>query len=191
MDNEMNTVVETVEDRNDVLLRDQLSRLSVEALRVWLGNFGYEVKEDVGKQKLIESIAKLHKEMIKKSEETVAEAVNASDTTDDPVVDIIFENIESPGTSIEFCYQPPNGTFRVENGKVRPAPKWSFYPGRKYKVPYSIYKHLNSLKVPADKVVNADDRGFIQNLYSGAEKQNRFSCRLELTDDDVKRLNKG
>lgn len=181
--NETNTAVDAPNK-----LKEQLGRLSEEALRICLENWGYQVNDGVTKSELIEAVSTRHVQLIKESEELVKKATEDSEDVDDPIVDIVFENIESPGTEIEFCFQPPKGTLKVVNGKVRPAPKWKFYPGRKYQVPLSIYNHLNSLKVPADKKVNTDERGFVRSLYSGDDKQNRFACRLELSNEQIRRL---
>lgn len=179
----METAVET-----KIPLEEQLKRLSKDALVEWLSRFNYRVAEDVSKEELINAIVTLHKQQLQEAKETTQKAVEQSQDPDDPLVDMVFENVECPGAKIEFCYQPPDGTFRTENGKVRPAPKWEFYPGQMYRVPLSVYKHINSLKVPKDRVVNTDESGFIQSLYTGEEKQNRFSARVEFTAEQIKRL---
>lgn len=168
-------------------MRMELGRLTIPVLRQYLERFGYEAKEDVPKAELIDAMMKLHQRQVKESVETTAQAVAETESDDDPLVDMVFQNLECPGTPIEFTYQ--KGGFKVVNGKVKPAPKWSFMPGRTYKVPLSVANHLNSLRVPADKV-NLGGDGFISNIYSG-EKQNRFSCQIQFTDAQVRQLTKG
>lgn len=182
--------MEVVETKTElkIPLEKQLERLSKDALIEWLSRFNYQVADDVQKEDLIAAIVTLHKQQLREAEQITESAVKQSENPDDPLVDMIFENVESPGASIEFTFQPPNGTFKMVNGKVRPAPKWMFYPGQKYKVPLSVYTHINSLRVPRDRVVNTDPSGFIQSLYTGEEKQNRFSARVEFTANQIKRL---
>lgn len=181
-------VSEPKQDTADEKLRFELMRLSIPVLTSWLENMGYKASESIGKAELVDGIIKATARQVKASEALVREATEASLTDEDPVVDMVFENLESPGASIEFAWQPPDGCLkRNKNGKIVPKPVWHFFPGRTYKVPLSVVNHLNSLQVPADRQVTAGPDDFIQSVYT-EEKKNRFSCRLKLTDHQVKAI---
>lgn len=181
---EMETEVNQVEDK----MKDEMARLSIPVLKELLGRYGHVADESVTKAELIDAIVALNAAAIKEADEEVAKAKANSESDDDPTVTMEFQSLESPGTDYEFCWQPPDGCFKKnEAGKCMVAPKWHFYPGRQYEVPLSLVEHLNSLRVPADRQVNLDNEGFVQSLYS-QEKQNRFSCRIILTDEQRKQL---
>ena len=179
--------VETPEQDMD-RLRTELFRLSIQSLVAWLERFGYQVEGEKSKAKLVEAILKLEKIKLDDAAETTAKATADTTVPDDPIVEMIFQNLECPGADIQFTYQ--KGGFKVsEKGTTKPAPKWHFFPGRTYKVPFSVVKHLNSLEVPADRNVNTTGDGMISSLYSG-EKQKRFACQVELSDSQVSSLGK-
>lgn len=155
-----------------------------EKLVEWLDKYGYVAEPETSKKELIKAILELHRKQIMDSEELVKKSTAEIVTDRDPLVVMTFMSLESPGASYEFTYAGPNGFKLNSRGEALPAPKWHLYHNRSYTVPYSVVKHLNSLKVQADTHVQTDTQGFIQNLYSGeTNRQPRFSCIINLTPE--------
>jgi len=168
----------------DEMMAEQMSRLTKEALVELLDRYGYVAEPETPKAKLIQAILSLHQKQIKDSEDVVKKATAEIAAANDPIVRMKFMSLESPNASYEFTYAGPNGFKLDGRGNAMPAPKWHFFHNRSYDVPYSVVKHLNSLKVPADVQVQTDAQGFIQSLYSGdTNRQPRFSCTIELTSE--------
>jgi len=194
MDNTTNTpetpVAPVVEAKpEESKMEQELYRLSIESLVQFLDGFGYIAKPDTPKKELVQAIIELHKMKLADSKELVEKATEQIKADDDPIVTMKFMSLESPNASYEFTYAGPKGFQKGPNGKVLPAPKWSFIHNNTYKVPYSVVKHLNSKLVPADRQVQTDSQGFIQSLYSGdSTRQPRFSCILELTPEQERRI---
>ena len=182
MDEQVSTEVEPVVDTK---LREALYRLSMDSLKQFLGNFGHTADDTVSKNDLIDAILKLNEAAIAEADKTNEESLK-SVGDEDPMVEMVFENLESPGTSLEFTFSK-DGFKKDERGRVKPLPHWHFYPGRRYTVPLSVVEYLNSLRVPADKQVNVTEDGLVQSLYTN-EKQNRFSCRIEFSEAQRKLL---
>jgi len=175
----------------DEAMREGLKRLNVEHLVTWLEKYGYVAKPETPKTELIEAVLKLHESQIKDSEETVKKAVAETVNSDEELVRMRFMSLESPNASYEFAYPGPNGFQKGSNGRIKPASVWRFMHNRVYEVPRWMVKHLNSLMVPADRVVETDTQGFIQSLYSGdTSRQPRFSCTMELTPEQERRLDR-
>lgn len=170
-------------------MEEELYRLSIPSLLQFLDGFGYVARENTSKAELVQAILHLHEKKLADSKEVVAQATAQVASDDDPIVTMTFMSLESPNASYEFTYAGPKGFQKGPNGKVLPAPKWSFIHNNKYNVPYCVVKHLNSLRVPADHQVQTNSEGFIQNLYSGdSSRQPRFSCILELTPEQERRI---
>jgi len=62
-------------------------------------------------------------------------------------------SVESPGAEYEFVYAGPSGFVKDTAGHVKPLPRWKFMHNHTYTVPWWMPEYLNSLMVPADRVV--------------------------------------
>jgi len=170
-------------------MAEQLKRLRIDVLRAQLEGYGLVAEEDTPKAKIVEAIVEHLKAKLAEADKTTAESAEQMADEDDPLVKMKFQNLESPNAPLEFTFTGPKGFKLTPAGQPIAAPKYHFYDGRTYDVPYSVYKHLNSLRVPADVQVQTNAEGFIQSLYSGdSRRRNRFSCQLVLTAEQQKQI---
>lgn len=178
-----------VEDERLTRLREEFGRVSIPSLQYFLEQLGYQADPETKKSDLIDAVVKIKESQWHEADKQVAEATALVASDDDPIVEMTFMNMESPGADHEFVYNGSKGFPKNEQGQTTPLPKWHFFPNRTYTVPLSVVNHLNSLKVQPDQVVSVNAEGFISNLYSGdTPKQNRFSCVVKFTSDQIRGL---
>lgn len=102
----------------------------------------------------VEAEMKVNKELSKRKPSPEEIAVK-----NDPLIEVRFTNIESPGVALSFTYGGKR--FELDDGQV-------------VKLPVCVVNHLNNLRIPVRK--------FDENAPSGQQiavtgTRNRFSCQ--------------
>jgi len=144
-------------------------------------NLGLSIPANMTKAKIIEAIEKYQAEVVKISQIEAKEAGETVADDTDPMVNMKFVNNESPGTDVEFAYDSGKGL-----KKGQKCPRYHFFDGEEYNVPYSVVERLNSLRVPDNRWVIDPETKMIRGIKKGW--RNRFSCQLTMSREDVMRL---
>ncbi len=64
---------------------------------------------------------------------------------DDPLVNVVFRNLQSVNEDITFDFAGPKGVFGPRNKKGhKKIPHYHLFPGMEIKLPYSVIEHLRS-----------------------------------------------
>ena len=93
-----------------------------------------------------------------KSEKSANEAVSESD----PLMEVIFRNLQSQNEDITFAFAGPRGTFGPKNPDGhKKMPVYQLFPGMKIKLPYSVIEHLRSKVFTRHIPVYDDNTGMI------------------------------
>jgi len=183
-------IVEPVEKTSDLMLTDQLKRMDKPALRSYLLEFfGHKAEESVSKEDLAKTILSLNRARVAEAQTETKTTAERVATAKDPIVKIEFQNIESPGTDLEFCFgNAPKRFGKDGEPKSGIIPKYHLIHNETAEVPYSVFVHLNSLKVPEHKFIEGPD-GQIKTVSKGWAK--RFACQLLLTPEQLRLLGIG
>ncbi len=178
------------ETASDLMLKDQLKRLDKQALRQYLESFfGHTAEESVSKEDLAAAILQLNRDRIAQAQESTKEAAMSAVSENDPLVRVSFQNVESPGTDLEFSYgATPKAVDRKGKAKPGKIPTYHLIHNEEAEIPYSVYEHLRGLKVPEYKFAT-NDQGFIKGVSKGWAK--RFALELILTDKQKRQLKIG
>ena len=173
-----------------------------------MSKYGFRADENIPKQTLIDQLNKLDTENEKSAEETNRKALtvynaifDANKIDKETLVHIRFKHHDGD-TEVKFRYfaqdryvddkgitkmiMPTYGKGDSRQWKFSP-PQWHFISGHSYKVPFSVYEHLNSRIVP-DAVIEIDPT-------TGQERsrpvlRSRMSAELHMTREQVERANK-
>ena len=66
-------------------------------------------------------------------------------TDDDPLMEVIFRNLQSMNEDITFAFAGDRGTFGPKNKKgFKKMPTYHLFPGMRIELPYSVIEHLRS-----------------------------------------------
>ena len=179
-----------VERTSDAMMRDQWKRMDKPVLLDYLENtLGYIADPDLTKEDLAANIVKLNRDRIEQAQVQTREVAMAVATKDDPLVRVTFQNLESPGTDLEFAYgSAPRRIDRKGDPKPGKIPTYHLVHNETADLPYSVYQHLRSLKVPENKFV-MNEGGFIKAVSKGWAR--RFAVELDLTPEQMKKIGIG
>jgi hypothetical protein len=145
--------------------------------------FGLNIAITMNKEQIHALIMKFHQGQVAQSQKESIESAKLVVAEDDPMITATFTNIESPSVDIEFPYDSGKGI--KKGGKV---PRYHFYDGVSYSMPFSVYQHLIALVVPDNKY-EVDQYGFVKGVKAGVRK--RFALELQITKEQMISMSKG
>ena len=103
----------------------------------------------------------------------------------DPLISVVFQNIEDPPSPsrpsppLSFTY----GRYIFRESREEGVPDTALRHGHAYKLPMSVVKHLNSLRIPIYGTVVDPVTKALRSIVTGY--QPRFSCvQQELMDPE-------
>lgn len=159
--------------------RNQLEKLQPEQLKKKLSDMGFGVSGNISPEGMIDQLMRIEEDNAKDSESINKKALATykriwtwnkkknKALPEDPMIQITFRH-DDGDKELEFNFAGPLGkTFNGEvyemptrNGRwVEPNPRWKFIHGKSYKIPFSLYNHLNSLVVKDQETIGETDGG--------------------------------
>lgn len=153
-------------------LKDQLDSMTKPALIKYMESLGFNVDGRLSEKSLRENILKVIADRRKNAVAINKESLKATVSKEDPMIEIRFFNLETPGIDIEFSYPGKRGMYGpkfTKDGKTygnpeghRKCPNYHLFPGETTKLAYSVYEHLESLTFVTHKTVFDPVSGMIQ-----------------------------
>jgi hypothetical protein len=72
-------------------------------------------------------------------------SAKASQSDDDPLINVVFRNLQSMAEDITFYYAGPKGVRGpVNKTGHKKIPKYHLYPGMEIELPFSVIEHLRA-----------------------------------------------
>lgn len=172
---------------NEAFSREIASLKREELVRLLDEKFGMTVTDErLTKEDLAREAINLYNQQKKNADEENEKSAKMVETPKDPIVKVLFINLDAPKAPHEFSYDSGRGIKGKNNPNGLPKiPTYRLIDHEVSAIPYSVYKHLNGLTVP-DNRFDVTEGGFIKGVMSG--KRKRFSCELILTDEQVAKL---
>jgi len=179
-------------------LKDQLEVMLKPALIKYMENLGFNVDGRLSEKSLRENILKVVADRKKNAATINEESLVATLSEEDPMIEIRFFNLETPGIDLEFSYPGKRGMYGpkfTRDGKNygnpnghRKCPKYHLFPGETVKLAYSVYEHLESLTFVTHKTVYDPVSGMIQGNIPIIKP--RFILQPILSKADIVNINK-
>ena len=179
-------------------LEVQLKAMTKRQLIEYGGNLGFNIDRRLKESTIIQNILAVVADRKSNAAKTNAESLRATVTEDDPMIEVRFFNIETPGVDIEFAFAGKKGMYGpkyIKDGKTygnpkghRKCPKYHLFPGEVTKVAYSVYEHLESLTFVTHKTVFDPVSGMIQGNIPIVKP--RFILQPVVTKSDLININK-
>ena len=116
------------------------------------------------------------KHQVAKERERIKAAQKLQRESDDPIVRVIFRNLEDP-TAPGKPSPPLSFTFNghtFKESKKEEIPDTALRDGQEYDLPLSVVEHLNSLTIPVSGTKRDPITGGIQTYDAGTRA--RFAC---------------
>lgn len=108
-------------------------------------NMGLKVDPNLSEDVIRKELLKFdgHQRNIAREESEKSAKETTSD--DDPLVNVVFRNLQSMSEDITFNFPGPRGLFGPKNKKGhKKCPRYHLYPGMEIELPYSVIEHLRS-----------------------------------------------
>ncbi len=180
-------------------LEQQLKGMDRERLVKYAADLGYQidgrVKDETIRINILKIIADKKGQAAKVNEESLKQTVSEKD----PMIEVRFFNLESPGADEEFAYSEPRGMYGKEfthpdgskggnpNGHKK-CPKYHLFPGELTKMAYSVYEHLNGLTFVTHKTLWDAKTGMIAGTVPIIKP--RFILQPIFSKKDLLKLNR-
>lgn len=104
-------------------------------------NVDSNLSEDVIREQLLKIDLAQRNSARAKSEEAAKESASGTD----PLVNVVFRNLQSMNEDIKFSFSGPKGVFGPKNKKGhKKIPVYHLFPGMEIELPYSVLEHLRS-----------------------------------------------
>lgn len=201
MDNMEQVQIEPIQsDVSEALpLEQQLKAMARDQLVTYADNLGYQIDGRIKESTIRENILKIVADRKAQAAKANEEALRQTVSEDDPMVEVRFFNLISPGADLEFSYSEPRGMYGKEFTKPdgtkggnpkghKKCPYYHLFPGSITKLAYSVYEHLTSLTYVTHKTVWDEKTGMITGTIPIIKP--KYILQLSLSKEQVVKLNK-
>jgi hypothetical protein len=156
------------------------------------GFFGVSVDPKLTKKQIYDKLLEYDRLLKAQAAQETAASAKKMATEDDPLIAMKFTNLDFPKADLELAYdsgrgiKPPRTARKPDDTRPSQMPRYRFVDGETYEVPYSVFRHLNSLQTPDPKYQVDPVSNLIRGVAMGLRK--RFACELLIDRIDSKTL---
>ena len=150
---------------------------------------GLSIDGTLDEKVIRENLIRYMETQLNAAREKSEKSAKKASSKDDPLMEVIFRNLQSMNEDITFSFAGPRGTLGPKNPKgYKKMPVYHLFPGMRIKLPYSVIEHLRSKIFTRHVPVYDDNTGQIGGVKAIITP--RFILDMQFTKEQAIALQK-